>query len=64
MATSKFYERFRTFLNLISIKAPSVRSTRHIIFMKILISLYGDDVVDEMYTVFKLNRKMMRLNPL
>ena len=64
MATSRFYERFRTFLNLMSIETQSVRSTRDMLVMRILISIYGDDVADEMFTVFKENRKMMRLNPL
>ena len=47
-----------------SIETPTVRSTRDMLVMRILLALYGDEIADEMFAVFRENRKSMRLNPL
>ena len=64
MATSKFYDRFRSYLNLMDIETPSTRSTRDMLVVRILSAIYGEDTADQTFTVFKENRKSMRLNPL
>ena len=64
MATKNFYDKFRNFLNYFSIDTPSVRSTRDLLIMRILTSLYGEEQADLTFVVFKENRKAMRLNPL
>ena len=53
MATSRFYERYWTFFNMTYIEKTSLRSTPDMLVVRILIALYGDDVTDEMFTVFK-----------
>ena len=62
METSRFYDKYRGFLNLMAIETPTIRSTRDMLVMSILLSLYGDEVVDEMFVVYRENRKSMRLN--
>ena len=47
-----------------SIDTPSIRSTRDMLVVRILIALYGEDVAESVFAVFKENRKSMRLNPL
>ena len=60
MACSKFYDKYCLFLKLLWIDMPSVRSTRDMLVVRILISLYGEEVADKTFTVFKENRKCMR----
>lgn len=60
MIVETFYERYRSFLNLFDISTPSSRFLRDMLVLLILIAIYGDDKADQMFTVYRENRKDMR----
>ena len=64
MSTPKFYDNYRALLNILSVETPIIRSTRDLLVSRILFALYGEEVADQTFAVFRENRKSMRLNPL
>ena len=64
ISTPNFYVKYREFLNILSIETPSVRSTRNLLVLRILMALYDDEMADQAFTIFKENRKSIRLNPI
>ena len=57
MATKSFYDQFRNFLNYFSIDTPSIRSTRDLLILRILMALYGEEQAYQTLAVFKETRK-------
>ena len=64
MTTQKFYDKYRALLILLSTENPSTRSSTDLLVLRIFIALYGDEVADQIFTVFHENRKSMPSNPL
>lgn len=60
MIADAFYDKYRLFLNTFDIPTPTSRSLRYMLVLRIMIALYGEDKEEEMFSVFRENRKTMQ----